>query len=160
MLEERFSADIAASPFRGFVRLLLPHLLTTLRTQWTARDLETIGLTREIELFPYERFKWGSVTRAVGREMEREVTEWLMAWHKVCSFFLTFLTLTSAMRLLTYRPTRPTIPFPCPHTSPPARAAKSSSPSTSPKCRSCTRPNSSCSQIQTKVQPRTGLSAP
>ena len=85
LLEEKFKADLAASPFREFTRLLMPHLLTTLSTQWTARDLETIGLTREIDLVSFVRFKWGNVTRAIGGELEREIMEWLMEWHKVCN---------------------------------------------------------------------------
>ncbi|KAL1955541.1 hypothetical protein VTO42DRAFT_8420 [Malbranchea cinnamomea] len=81
-LEDRLTADLATTSFRGLTRLLLPHLLTTLSTQWTARDLETIGLTREIEIFPFERFRWGAVMGAIGGELEKEVTQWLVAWHK------------------------------------------------------------------------------
>ena len=140
MLEQRFTADLAASPFRRFTRLLLPHLLTTLSTQWTARDLETIGLTREIDIFTFGRFKWGNVTRAIGGELEREITEWLMAWHKVCNF----LTVPEDEETLTYL-SRQTTAYHFQHRSLLTRAVKSSSPSTSPKSRSCTPQSSSSS---------------
>jgi hypothetical protein len=83
VLQGRFTQDLLASPFRALARLLLPHFLQTFRAQWTAKDLEVLGLVREIGMLPWERFQWGAVTASIGGELEKQVGDWLLKWHKV-----------------------------------------------------------------------------
>jgi hypothetical protein len=83
VIEERFRADIEASPFEHLSRLLIPHLLELFRSRWTANDFETIGLLREVEIPSYESAQWESITGTLGPEMENEIKLWLVEWHKV-----------------------------------------------------------------------------
>ncbi|KAI1945525.1 hypothetical protein LOZ57_004212 [Ophidiomyces ophidiicola] len=82
VLERQFSQDLDDSPFSQLRCLLLPHLLESFSLQWTAEILEQAGLLREIDVLPYERIQWPSITRTLGNDLERQVVLWLKAWHK------------------------------------------------------------------------------
>lgn len=81
VLESHFTTALRATPFSAYIPLLVPHLLTTFRAQWTAHDLEKVGLLRQIEVYDYGRMHWGKVLSALGRTKGAEVTEWLRGWH-------------------------------------------------------------------------------
>ncbi|PGH04895.1 hypothetical protein AJ80_08444 [Polytolypa hystricis UAMH7299] len=87
VIENQFTTDITESKFECLTRLLVQHLLGTFRSQWTAGDLETIGLLREIQIFAFERMQWETVTKSLGQSLEKEVTAWLVAWHNAHHIF-------------------------------------------------------------------------
>ncbi|PGH17177.1 hypothetical protein AJ79_01315 [Helicocarpus griseus UAMH5409] len=81
VIEGEFMRDIESSKFRQLARLLTPRLLEAFRSQWTASDFETISLIREIEMLPFERVQWGTVTGSLGVKFGEEVNSWLKEWH-------------------------------------------------------------------------------
>ncbi|PGH07996.1 hypothetical protein GX51_01436 [Blastomyces parvus] len=80
-IEDRFVRDIGSSKFEQLARLLTPRLLDAFRSAWSANDLETISLTREIDMLPYERVQWEAVTGSLGGKFGKEVVSWLKDWH-------------------------------------------------------------------------------
>ncbi|KAK2764268.1 hypothetical protein FQN54_008960 [Arachnomyces sp. PD_36] len=83
VIETQFKQDLRASPFKGLCGLLVPHLLEALRTQWTAGDLEVVGLTREVETLSYESVGWGSITELLPADLRTGTEQWLTEWHQV-----------------------------------------------------------------------------
>lgn len=83
VLEDQFIKDLDNSSFWHFRYLLLPHLLEAFDSRWNAIALENISLLREFDIIPYEQVQWENITRTLGREARRQVTEWLMGWHHV-----------------------------------------------------------------------------
>lgn len=82
-LKDQFIKSLEESDFNGLEQLLIPHLLEVLQSQWSASDLEQIGLVREIEVLPYERAQWQTVTGFLDEKLAKELTKWLMKWHEV-----------------------------------------------------------------------------
>ncbi|EQL37603.1 TMEM1 family protein [Blastomyces dermatitidis ER-3] len=80
-IEDRFVRDIGSSKFEQLARLLTPRLLDAFRSAWTANDLETISLIREIDMLPYERVQWEAVTNSLSGNFGKEVVSWLKEWH-------------------------------------------------------------------------------
>ncbi|KAK2784875.1 hypothetical protein FQN52_008811 [Onygenales sp. PD_12] len=81
VIEDQFMKDIVSNEFGQLARLLTPRLLEAFRSQWTAGDLETICLIREIEILPYESVRWENVTSSLRGKLGAGVTSWLKAWH-------------------------------------------------------------------------------
>ncbi|OJD25823.1 hypothetical protein ACJ73_02810 [Blastomyces percursus] len=80
-IEDKFVRDIGSSKFEQLARLLTPRLLDAFRSTWTANNLETICLIREIDMLPYERVQWEVVTNSLGGMFGKEVVSWLKEWH-------------------------------------------------------------------------------
>ncbi|ODH21236.1 hypothetical protein ACO22_05692 [Paracoccidioides brasiliensis] len=81
VIEDQFMRDIGSSKFQQIARLLTPRLLDAFRSQWSAYDLETISLIREVEMLSYEHVQWDSVTSSLGGNFGKEVVSWLKEWH-------------------------------------------------------------------------------
>jgi hypothetical protein len=82
-IERRFSSAIENSEFKQYSQLLVPHLLATFRTSMTASDLETIGLVREVELPSYDEVSWDRRLLGLGRDLQKDLKQWLQSWHEV-----------------------------------------------------------------------------
>ncbi|EFE41602.1 TMEM1 family protein, putative [Trichophyton verrucosum HKI 0517] len=81
VLEDRFTKDVEASPFAGMKQLLVPFLQTAFSAIWTAHTLETIGLTREIEVYSYERMQWREAVESMDGDTQTHLVQWLREWH-------------------------------------------------------------------------------
>ncbi|EFQ98769.1 hypothetical protein MGYG_01784 [Nannizzia gypsea CBS 118893] len=81
VLEDRFTKDVEASPFSGMKQLLVPFLQTAFSAIWTAHTLETIGLTREIEVYSYERMQWREAVDSMDGGTQTQLVQWLNQWH-------------------------------------------------------------------------------
>ncbi|KAI5290213.1 hypothetical protein KEM54_002179 [Ascosphaera aggregata] len=81
-IEYKFYSDILSSAHSRFARLLIPRLLQAFTTQWTAGDLEVIGLLREISVLPFEKLEWPEVLRQLGKSEAGDLISWLKQWHK------------------------------------------------------------------------------
>lgn len=82
-IEDCFMRDITASEFFAYSRLLLPHLLHTFASSWTAGDLAVIGLLREVEVFSFEEAQWLSVLQPLLDTTRKKLIAWLEKWHTV-----------------------------------------------------------------------------
>ncbi|OAL67353.1 hypothetical protein A7C99_1217 [Trichophyton rubrum] len=83
VLEDRFTKDVEASPFAGMKQLLVPFLQTAFSAIWTAHTLETIGLTREIEVYSYERMQWREAVESMDGDTQTQLVQWLREWHNM-----------------------------------------------------------------------------
>ena len=81
VVERAFTASIADSSFRQYARLLVPHLLITLRTRLSVQDYEVIGLLREVNLGPLSDFNWPSLLTTLPHETRQEILNGLSSWH-------------------------------------------------------------------------------
>jgi len=84
-LEENFTSEFMKTPFRFAARLLLGHLLRTVRTSWTEQDLEVAALTQEVEIWNMDDMNWLSVLCAFDRTTRISIEEWLGEWHSQTS---------------------------------------------------------------------------
>lgn len=136
-VRRRFKTDLEGSRFRRYSSLLTTHLVETFRTQLTTSDLEVMGLVREIGIPPYESVQWDGLLSAV-KEPTLEIHDWLKEWHKVGRS----IDLARGGRRADRpgRTCRATLSFLSQRIRPSAADA-SSSPSTCPKCKSCTPPS-------------------
>ena len=80
-IETCFEAFITRSPIAGLIQPLCAHLLTTFRSQWTAQDLEVIGLCHEIDIWPFNDFGWDTVLVGLHIETRNLARTWLKKWH-------------------------------------------------------------------------------
>ena len=80
-MEKCFVACIRVSPITSLGQLLSTHLLATLRSQWSAHDLEVIGLSHEIHTWPYEDMGWDTVLIGLNVETRDLARSWLKKWH-------------------------------------------------------------------------------
>ena len=81
-LEEHFIRSIMISPVANVVQPLCSHLLSTFRSQWSAQDLEVIGLCQEIEIWPYEDLDWDAVLKGFDVKTRGLARTWLKKWHR------------------------------------------------------------------------------
>ncbi|KAI5298348.1 hypothetical protein KEM56_004129, partial [Ascosphaera pollenicola] len=81
-IENKFASDLAESDFGHFARLLVPRLLHAFGSQWTAGDLEAIGLLREINVLPFEQLKWAEILEQLSTSEKEALLSWLEQWHK------------------------------------------------------------------------------
>ncbi|OJD19755.1 hypothetical protein AJ78_00254 [Emergomyces pasteurianus Ep9510] len=81
VIEDQFVQDISSNEYGHLARLLTPRLLDAFRSAWTANDLETISLIREIEMLSYDRVHWERVTNSLGGKLGKDVVSWLKEWH-------------------------------------------------------------------------------
>lgn len=80
-IEKRFIASIDTSIISSLVQPLCAHLLSTFRSQWSAQDLEVIGLCHEIEIWPYEDLGWDAVLLGFNVKVRNQIRSWLKKWH-------------------------------------------------------------------------------
>jgi trafficking protein particle complex subunit 10 len=80
-MERRFIKSITASPIAALVQPLCAHLLLTFRSQWSAQDLEVIGLCHEIEVWPYEDLGWEAVLTGFDIHTRDLARTCLKEWH-------------------------------------------------------------------------------
>ena len=83
-VESAFSAALKDSPFQDFSRLLVPALLTTLRTRLTVNDLEAIGMLREVDIGTFDHLQWDQTLAGLRPELREKLVDWLTEWHQVC----------------------------------------------------------------------------
>lgn len=81
---------MVASQYEGLSRLLLPHLLSRLRSKLSSPELVTVGLLGEVDLGPFENLGWDECLRALPPNQRADVREWLEAWHQVITSVITF----------------------------------------------------------------------
>lgn len=81
-MERHFIACITISPVARLVQPLCAHLLTTFRSQWSAQDLEVIGLCHEIEIWPFEDLGWDAVLTGFNVKTKELARTWLRKWHR------------------------------------------------------------------------------
>ncbi|KAI1615246.1 hypothetical protein EDD37DRAFT_684185 [Exophiala viscosa] len=100
-LEETFATAFLKTPYRFAARLLLCHLLKTVRTSWTEQDLEVAALTQEVEIWNMDVMNWSSVLCAFERNTRTSIEEWLSDWHSQTSTikFSTMKTIQRQLRL-------------------------------------------------------------
>lgn len=82
VMEKRFIAFVTASPIVSLVQPLCAHLLSTFRSQWTAQDLEIIGLCHEIEVWAYEDLGWEPILMGFNVQVRDLAKTWLKKWHE------------------------------------------------------------------------------
>lgn len=80
-IEKNFVARVIVSPIASLGRPLCAHLLSSLRSLWSAQDLEVIGLCRVIENWPYEALGWESVLTGFNADTRVLARAWLKKWH-------------------------------------------------------------------------------
>ncbi|KAI9716575.1 MAG: hypothetical protein M1812_005306 [Candelaria pacifica] len=71
-----------SSAIEEYSRLLMPTLLSVLIKRLTAAELETIALSGEVEIGPFEEAVWSEALEGVPPEARSKVKEWLQEWHK------------------------------------------------------------------------------
>jgi len=81
-MEKHFVASVTLSPIASLVRPLCAHLLSTFRSQWSAQDLEVIGLCHEIEIWPFEDLGWNAVLVGFNVKTRNLARSWLKKWHR------------------------------------------------------------------------------
>jgi trafficking protein particle complex subunit 10 len=81
-VENRFNTFITMSPVAGLIQPLCAHLLSTFRSQWSAQDLEVIGLCHEIEIWPFEDIGWDAVLAGFTADTRSLARTWLKKWHR------------------------------------------------------------------------------
>ena len=81
-MENHFKGFITRSPIAGLVQPLCAHLLSAFRSQWSAQDLEVIGLCHEIEVWPFEDVGWETVLVGFNVKLRDLARTWLKKWHK------------------------------------------------------------------------------
>ena len=82
-VETAFSAALEDSPFQYLSRLLVPALLTTLRTRLTVNDLEAIGMLREVDVGTFDHAQWDRTLLGLRPELRGKLVNWLTDWHEV-----------------------------------------------------------------------------
>ena len=82
-IEKNFMASVLISPVASLVQPLCAHLLSTFRSQWSAQDLEVIGLCHEIEIWPFEDLGWDVLLKAFDVKTRSLAKTWLKKWHSV-----------------------------------------------------------------------------
>ncbi|KAK4940275.1 hypothetical protein LTR10_019595 [Elasticomyces elasticus] len=98
-LEENFTSEFMKTPHRFATRLLLRHLLKTVRTSWTEQDLEVAALTQAVEIWNMDDMNWNSVLCAFERTTRTSIEEWLSDWHSQMST-IKFSAIKTAQRQL------------------------------------------------------------
>ena len=83
-VETAIVAALKDSPFQELSRLLVPALLTTLRTRLTVNDLEAIGMLREVDVGTFDHAQWDRSLAGLRPELRGKVANWLTEWHEVC----------------------------------------------------------------------------
>lgn len=83
-VETAFSTALKDSPFQGLSRLIVPALLTTLRTRLTVHDLEAVGMLREIDMGAFGHAQWDRTISGFRPELRGKLLNWLTEWHEVC----------------------------------------------------------------------------
>lgn len=98
-----FTNALGASQYEGFSRLLLPHLLSSLRSK-PSSELVTSGLLGEFDLGPFESLRWDECLRALPPDQRTDVREWLQAWHEVVIIYHPIVTvfLTRSRKIASY----------------------------------------------------------
>lgn len=83
-VETAFSTALKDSPFQDLSRLLVPALLTVLRTRLTVNDLEAVGMLREIDVGAFSHAQWDRTVSGLRPELRGKLVNWLTEWHEVC----------------------------------------------------------------------------
>lgn len=82
--ENVYSKALAATPLQKLSRLLMPALLTTLRSRLSTSQLEVAGLLHEMDIGTFEDYGWGSsILAGLPPDLGEELTRWLRDWHDV-----------------------------------------------------------------------------
>ena len=87
-----YSKALAATPLQNLTRLLVPTLLATLRSRFSAQQLELAGLLRDIDIGIFEDYGWeSSILAGLPPDLSEELAGWLKNWHNVrISYILIF----------------------------------------------------------------------
>ena len=96
--ETVYSNALAATPLQKLSRLLLPALITALRSRFSIQQLEVAGLLQEMDVGSFDDYGWGSsVLAGLPPDLGEELTRWLRKWHDVrVSYSLNFNVADSA----------------------------------------------------------------
>jgi trafficking protein particle complex subunit 10 len=73
--------DLCAAGFDDVARLLSLHLVQAMRERWRSQDMEQIGLSHEVIIWPMDELDWHKVLAAFEREVRAELSQWLDRWH-------------------------------------------------------------------------------
>ncbi|KAI9792943.1 MAG: hypothetical protein M1816_001265 [Peltula sp. TS41687] len=76
-----FTNALMTSQYESLSRLLLPHLLSSLRSR-SSSELATAGLLGEVDVGPFENLRWDECLRALAPDHRTDVRGWLQAWHE------------------------------------------------------------------------------
>ncbi len=82
VIEQHFMASVAVSTVANLAQPLCAHLLSTFRSQWSALDLEVIGLCHEIEIWPFGDLGWEAVLKGFDVKTRDLAKTWLRTWHR------------------------------------------------------------------------------
>lgn len=79
-----YSKALAATPLQKLSRLLVPLLLATFRSRFSAQQLEVAGLLHEIDVGNFEDYGWSSsILAGLPPDLGEELARWLRNWHNV-----------------------------------------------------------------------------
>jgi trafficking protein particle complex subunit 10 len=81
-IEKHFIESVLRSPVANLAQPLCAHLLSTFRSEWSAQDLEVIGLCNEMEIWPFEDLGWDTILKGVNAKTRGLASAWLREWHR------------------------------------------------------------------------------
>jgi trafficking protein particle complex subunit 10 len=84
-IDSALSTALRDSPFRQYSRLIVPTVLTQLRSNISANDLERTGLLGELPLSTLSELEWHGHFAGLGRDSDDQnisdlIAQWILAW--------------------------------------------------------------------------------